>query len=736
MTDFGIARGASGSDSFATASRDSGRAIGDTKLTGDGIVMGTPAYMAPEQHTDGEVTARSDQFAFCVALFEGLYGHRPFDGETGLQLSKQKARGDLVEPGEGHDVPPRIHRAILRGLRPKPADRWPTMEDLLAILDVGRPAPTWRGPLQFGLVAATSIGVAMVLQPTDAPCGDGTAKVGAVWNDASREASRAALTAFERPRAAATWERSKAMIDAYASRWASAYATACEDARGAELDEAMRCLDGRLDALRSLLAIFAEANEEVAGRAVNATAALPDAAACLDPKSDPRAGLPEDPDAAAKVIEARRLDARVHVLDASGQYRNALPIARQTLHLATASEHAPAIADAEISIGRTLERSGDYAAAREILEVGTLRALESDHHHAATDGAIELVWVIGYRQGDLAEAKRWARHAEVSMARIEAGPLERARLHNALGAAYTIGGDPASAVEQELAALPLFDEALGPRSRDAATSMSNLGYSLMMLGRYDEARRYLDDAHAIYVDTLGPEHPDVALVLDNVASLLHRTGEFDAALAAYRRSLAIRENALGASHPDIARSLNNLGTLYEAKEEFTEAEVIYRRAATMLRQSLGPQDVLPHVAMINVGNAVERQGRFEEAIAILEAARDGMAPLLAAEHPYFAYADGGLARAQRGLGSSREALRVVERGLATCEGGGVEPSICATLRFEQARALWELPARREDARDVADLAYRELAAARPVTEREVRDADAWYAERGWVAPSR
>src|SRR5690606_29715928 len=83
------------------------------RLTQSGAILGTPAYMAPEQFGLAEVDPRADQFSFCVSLFEALYGRRPFEGATAanLYLAIEQGRITQVPPGR---VPPSIHAAIVR----------------------------------------------------------------------------------------------------------------------------------------------------------------------------------------------------------------------------------------------------------------------------------------------------------------------------------------------------------------------------------------------------------------------------------------------------------------------------------------------------------------------------------------------------------------------------------------------------------------------------------------------
>ncbi len=116
-------------DSPSTASGS-----GFEPLTRTGALLGTPAYMAPEQFLGKVADARTDQFAFCVSLYHALYGERPFTGESVAEIAASVMRG-LVRPAPADSaVPGWLRKVVLRGLSTAPALRFPSMSALLHAL--------------------------------------------------------------------------------------------------------------------------------------------------------------------------------------------------------------------------------------------------------------------------------------------------------------------------------------------------------------------------------------------------------------------------------------------------------------------------------------------------------------------------------------------------------------------------------------------------------------------------
>jgi hypothetical protein len=88
--------------------------------------------MAPEQHAGKSADALSDQFSFCVSLYESLHGRRPFPGQTAAEIAAAVRSGEPPPGGDG--IPRDVDRVIARGLTVAPANRYPSMEALLAAL--------------------------------------------------------------------------------------------------------------------------------------------------------------------------------------------------------------------------------------------------------------------------------------------------------------------------------------------------------------------------------------------------------------------------------------------------------------------------------------------------------------------------------------------------------------------------------------------------------------------------
>ncbi len=170
-----------------------------TQLTRAGHAMGTPAYMAPEQHDAKSLDRQVDQYAFCVALYEALVGHRPFTGQSLSQLMVAKSEGPAPAPRGSMSAA--MERVLRRGMAPDPAERWSSLPELLAQLRrVPRVRRRRRVMVGAGLLGALVIAASWprpgecrwarsLTLPTSAAAH--LTEQAAAWRDEARQACRA-----------------------------------------------------------------------------------------------------------------------------------------------------------------------------------------------------------------------------------------------------------------------------------------------------------------------------------------------------------------------------------------------------------------------------------------------------------------------------------------------------------------------------------------------------------------
>ncbi|MCA9719805.1 MAG: serine/threonine protein kinase, partial [Myxococcales bacterium] len=623
VMDFGLAHGRSPEHAHKDMQETSRGADGPerravaTRLTADGAVQGTPAYMAPEQWRGLEVGAAADQFSWCVMAWELLYGERPHRGETVLELADAVVAGRRAPPPRGRGVPAWLRRTLERGLQVDPTRRWPSMDDLLVALRRGRARARARW-LVLGLAALALLvgGVASVRRHARSraieACLDTGVEIDAVWNDAAR--SRLAD------------DRVAPWFDLQASAWRRARGVAClESDVHRRWDDALRerslwCLEDRRLAIASLIDELTEADARVAQRAVAAAAALPPIEPCVDVDRLRRqpAGAPDDRDAVPVVRAAL---ARADALRLAGKYDDGLARARDALDDARTLEWPPLVTVAALLVARLQADTGDYAGAEATAIEVYFDAAKLGAWELAAEAATLLTHFVGNRRGDLSGGVLWARDADVAigLAGDRLGLREANRVNslaNVYGAARRY--EEARALHEE--ALAHRRRVLGPDHPDVAWALNNLAIDHASLGDLVRARALHEEALQLRRRVLGPTHPDVANSLFNLATVHRGADEIDEAQALHEEALAIRERALGGDHPDVAQSRNSLALLHAHRGDLADAQRLHERVLAVRERVLGEDH--PDVAqtLTNLGIVYSAQGAYADAAALHERA--------------------------------------------------------------------------------------------------------------------
>jgi eukaryotic-like serine/threonine-protein kinase len=672
-----------------------------TNVTRAGVVVGTPSYMAPEQFAGKDLTAAADQFAFCVTLWAALYGERPFAGREPQEIASNVIAGTRRSPPKGRAVPSWLRRVCERGLAVEPAQRWPSMEALLDTLAKGRQrAAVRKGLLAVGVLVLLGAGVQAhrdwdIAQRTSA-CDATGAEAESAWNAERGHKLHDALVATGVSFAPMTADKVTPWLEHQAMAWREARVEACLDAdvRGqwdAEtLDRSLWCLDARLMELESLVDELTLADAGVVYKGVAAAAGMAPVAACRDVEL---LGMLTPPPAADReALRAVRADVmRAGNLERAGRYGKGLELARGALVRAEALAWPPLVAEARLQLGVLLERSGAYPEAEAELERAYFEACKGVAPAVAFDAAIWLARTVGVSSARPVEGRRWARLADVVLADLHDGEhLRRGSLLASLANIHYASGDYDEARALHEQAVLLFEEALGPRHPDVATSLNNLASVHYVIGDYDAAKHLFERALAIREAALGREHPVLANTLNNLANVHYATDDNDEAKRLYERALAIWEPALGPQHPDVANSLNNLAAVHASTGDYGEAKRLLERALAIQEQALPPKHPSLATSLTNLANTHAKTGDHDEAARLFERALAIQEELRGPEHPDVADPLVGLAMAMLEQRRPVDALPLALRAVAIQQGNASARGLAAA-RGALARALWEVP---------------------------------------------
>ncbi len=756
VMDFGLAAPAPGTDTGSLESLDlieagplgpdpqgptqSSTDMAEPLLTQTGSVMGTPAYMAPEQHAGKATDPRSDQYSFCVALYQGLYGDLPFDGRDTAALTTQKLADQIPDP-TGASVPGWVRRAMLRGLTSDRNERWPSMEALLTELEndprVAR--RKWMGIVGGVAVAGGLLGgVVYVRTLRPNKCQGSEDELAQVWNDERKAAARAGLVAAARPGTDPAWleegwTKVAALVDDYGEAWVEMSTDACEATyvRGEQsprlLGQRRDCLDLRRAEIDALAEILAEADATVAPHAFAAAASLSPLSRCADSEALAAAVDPPESDQTREAVaELRRSLARAQMLDAAGRHTDADTLATQLLATGQQLGYAPAEAEASFYLGRIKASLANAADAEEHLSNGHFSGSSVKHDTIAAAAASALVDVVGIDRSRRDEGLSWARHADAAFKRIGLEGVDKATLRHRVGSVHAANGnwnDASEALEQ---ARELFDKQ--PR-RALAQAHVLRDLAAVRLGqlRLDDAEGLLASARTLTVDTAGAQHPEVAAIEAELGRLDDARGEPGPAREHYQTALLMLERTVGPRSPLTAAVLEDQARSHARTREHEQAVALQERAHGLLRDALGEHPTVAQAMFslgtmrLSAGHREDARRDWTQALAQWEATRGK-------DHPALAYPLVELAALDLEDGRPKTAVERLERALKVRGRKGLAPTLLAQTQFALARALHDSGEDRTRARELARKAKKTYQDAGPDASTDVARVDRWLAD--------
>ena len=626
-------------------------AVGE-QLTAAGQIMGTPAYMAPEQYLHGQADAASDQFSLCVSLYEALYGVRPFLGREPDELAQAIARGTMVDPPADAPAPGYLRKVLRRGLSLAPDDRYPSMNELIAALDRDRLRARRNRVAALGL--ATLCGLSAYLladrEPaTQPPCQGAKAALQTTWNDQRRTHIDHSLQATGHRYAAVTGPRLLQRIDDYAAAWTAMHESAClahhrGEQSGELLDARMGCLSQRRVALDSALAVVAQTEQTSTAAAVDVINGLPAIGYCADAAAlAAEVPPPDDPARARELDRLAGLLTRVVALEQAGRYPEAIDGLAALEADAARLGYRPLTAELALVRGRITLAHGKREDAVEPLRQAAVTALGAGAFSIGLEAIARRVFVEGTWsgfQGDaLAELEVW--RALVSQ-RPDARFAHALLLNNA-GVVHMARSQPHQARS-------FFQQAAEVNAGDVHEhpELVVVGYNLGLVSDDVGQREQLtSDTATTYERLLGPEHPRTLRYQRAAASFtvdprdarrrLHRVYE---RLATYHPD----------AHPELSKCAHQLGLLAVelgqenlAQGHFERAKDHFEAARRPVRAALARGLAYRYGGQHRAARAALREGRdrlplqpeewWDQRLAAEFDLALGTVALLSADHP-------------------------------------------------------------------------------------------------------
>lgn len=556
----------------------------DESLTATGTVMGTPAYMSPEQHQGGVVGPASDQYSFCVSMFEALAGERPYQGKDLASLARAK-QAAVIDANVAGRIVPRVRAALLRGLNADPAARWPDMNALRAAL---RPRAK-PGPAAFvALGAALGIAGVVAMNPGTESAGAEAAQGPRLAAAVGRDPRWATLEEARLDRDLGDFTAARAQLDGLLEDLGVEPDAALAAAAVADLS-VLDAFAGEATkaAAQNEAAFYAATEAGVDAEAFVLADALAEYAFEKDPRSAPRwlgqAEAAYERGGLDTCAKGRLLSLRARQLEIDFALERALEETQASVSALVGCDDSAGEFRARRQAERVLRRLGRVEESNAAM-TATIAELQRDvgENHPYVAGALgdagEMLAYMG--EGEQA-AVILDRALSMTQGSVGSSHVLLGDVHAARALALAERGDFEAALDAFDASETVYVELAAPTDRDLrlAELYTSKGLALEQMGRPLDALATFRTARDLQVGVLGGDHLYSAISGNNVAMVLRTLGRFEEAEAEARAVATFLETS-GQGDPSV-RSFTyiELARLLIKTERFAEATTWALRAA-------------------------------------------------------------------------------------------------------------------------------------------------------------
>jgi serine/threonine protein kinase/Tfp pilus assembly protein PilF len=550
--------------------------------TAVGAIIGTPAYMSPEQAKGLPIDERSDVFSLGATLYHLLAGRAPYEGET-MAILPRVALGDYAPLSESApDLPGELAAIVNKAMARETSGRYPTARELAE--DLRR--------FQTGqLVLSHSY------------------------------SARELLFRWAR--------RNKALLVAVAVFLALAAVGAVISVRRivAERDRANREAEASQRVSQFMTEMFRVSDpSEARGNNITAREILDKASKQIE------GGLSRDPE-----VQARLMDTMARVFQSLGLYAKARPLEEKAVELRQrllGAEHVDTLRSMNV-LASIIKDQGQYADAEKLHQrVLDARRRVLGPEHSDTLDSMNNLAIVKHHLGKYAEAAALYRQA-IDIRRRLLGPEHPRTLvsmHN-LGLAEQAQGHYAEAEKLNREILDIRRRTLGAEHPETLNSMHNLAIVEQAQGHYADSQKLTQEVLEIRRRVLGPEHPGTLMSMHNLADIDLALGQYADARKLFLEAIEISRRTLGPQHPDLIKPMGGLGVAFLAEKQFAGAEKIFREALDISRRALGPEHPDTLRVMHKLAEAQIALGRYADAEKLYREVLEIQRRVLSPEHP-------------------------------------------------------------------------------------------------------
>lgn len=615
VIDFGLARvddlldsrsssGTLSSDSgsyfdIATSSSDgspSVRRSSDAALTELGAVMGTPRYMAPEQHEGKIADHRADQYSFCAALYQALAGVAPFAGKERNAIFDNITRRAFSEPLAGRSIPRRMRPILERGLATRPEARFEDMDSLLAALRGSR----GKRSLIALAVLATVLPLLMLgwaqwqAQPYER-CLSSAEPLSALWPDGTSMSINAGFGRAAGTYGTETFTRVAGRLAGLSETYNSTHRDSCQRALRDHtqsdrwLDERMACLDRVRHRTSLLLEQWKDADRAQVDAALTALESVESLARCDSAQIALAAARPSEMSQREFQAFEKALDRAITLHDVGRfkeahatlsrlwpevePYRPSALSASVAYHLGAAEAQLSEIDDAQRTLLLAIEDAVairnppvELKAMVELAQVQLMRGQSTTGHMLALtsrwrlraehdDPASELrtLRLLGYAEEGAENLDVAAAYYDEALAltKRKMGPLHVAQVNAYYGKLRSLQGRHAEGAEMIQQAVAAFEKAYGRKHPSTIIWLTFLAETEQRLGRFSVAADHMQEVLAADRERFGEVHEDVAIDYRVLADIALERGEPRKARRLYRKSRDLFKVIYGPDHPQV-----------------------------------------------------------------------------------------------------------------------------------------------------------------------------------------